>query len=140
MIHTGTNYYLLTKDLKYRNKLGDKCEITDIPYFAYSLHLMKSSCGWLNLFEFHNGVIESVADIKKLYDTGDFEIYDEYGEKYEWDKFENIYKDKYSRYRNGETDKFGSHLTADKNDRFNLWTIRYFTDKDGYEFTDNEFS
>lgn len=136
----GTNYYLLTKDLKYRNKLGDKCEITDTPYFAYSLHLMKNSCGWLNLFEYHKGVIESVADIKKLYDTGDFEIYNEYGELFKWGEFECIYTDKYNRYRNGETDKFQSHLTADKNGRFNLWTIRYFTDKDGYEFTDSEFS
>lgn len=136
----GTNYYLLTKDLKYKNKLGTKVEITDTPFFAYSLHLMKNSCGWLNLFECHQGVIESVADIKRLYDTGDFEIYDEYNRKIEWDEFEEIYVSKYTRYKNGETDKFESHLAAQKDNKFCIITVRYFTDSEGYEFTDREFS
>lgn len=136
----GTNYYLLTKDLKYKDKLGDKCEITDTPFFAYSLHLMKNSCGWLNLFEYHKEVIESVADIKRLYDTGDFEIYDEYSQKISWNEFEAIYTDKYTRYKNGETDKFQSHLMADKTDKFRICSVRYFIDSEGYEFTDSEFS
>lgn len=136
----GTNYYLLTKDLKYKDKLGNKCELTDTPYFAYSLHLMKNSCGWLNLFEYHKGVIESVADIKRLYDTGDFEIYDEYHQKISWDEFEAIYVDKYTRYKNGETDKFESHIKADENVKFKICSIRYFHDDEGYEFTDSEFS
>lgn len=134
----GTNYYLLTKDLKYRDKLGDKCEITDRPFFAYSLHLMKSSCGWLNLFEYHRGVIESVADIKKLYDTGDFEIYDEYDRKFEWTEFEQVYIRKYTRHRNGEIENFQSHITAQE--KYGVMQIRYFTDSEGYEFTDREFS
>lgn len=136
----GTNYYLLTKDLKYKDKLGNKCEITDTPFFAYSLHLMKNSCGWLNLFEYHNGVIESVADIKRLYDTGDFEIYDEYNRKVEWADFEEIFTTKYTRYRNGETDKFESHIIAQKRDIHSFVSIRYFTDIEGYEFTDSAFS
>lgn len=136
----GTNYYLLTKELKYKDKLGDKVEITDAPFFAYSLHLMKNSCGWLNLFEYHKGVIESVADIKRLYETGDFEIYDEYNRKVEWEDFKEIYNTKYTRYRNGETDKFESHITAQKREKFSVIEVRYFTDGEGYEFTDREFS
>lgn len=136
----GTNYYLLTKELKYKDKLGDKVEITDTPFFAYSLHLMKNSCGWLNLFESHKGVIESVADIKRLYETGDFEIYDEYNRKVEWEDFKEIYNTKYTRYRNGETDKFESHITAQKREKFSAIEVRYFTDGEGYEFTDREFS
>lgn len=135
----GTNYYLITKDLKYKDKLGDKCEITDTPFFAYSLHLMKNSCGWLNLFESHRGVIESVADIKRLYDTGDFEIYDEYNTKLSWDDFEKIYKDKYTRYKSGEKDNYRSHLIADTRRQFNVMHIRYYTDKEGYEFSDSGF-
>lgn len=136
----GTNYYLLTKELKYKDKLGDKVEITDTPFFAYSLHLMKNSCGWLNLFESHKGVIESVADIKRLYETGDFEIYDEYNRKVEWEDFKEIYNTKYTRYRNGETDKFESHITAQKREKFSVIEVRYFTDGEGYEFTVREFS
>lgn len=136
----GTNYYLLTKELKYKDKLGDKVEITDTPFFAYSLHLMKNSCGWLNLFEAHKGVIKSVADIKRMYETGDFEIYDEYNRKVEWADFEEIYTTKYTRYRNGETDKFESHITAQKREKFSVIEVRYFTDGEGYEFTDREFS
>lgn len=101
---------------------------------------MKNSCGWLNLFEYHNDVIESVADIKRLYDTGDFEIYDEYNRKVEWADFEEIFTTKYTRYRNGETDKFESHITAQKRDIHSFVSIRYFTDIEGYEFTDSAFS
>ena len=72
----GPNYYLLTKELKYKDKLGVHYELTDTPYFAYRLHIMKNSIGWLPLFEAHEGLIESVGDIKKLCDTGDFEIFD----------------------------------------------------------------
>lgn len=136
----GTNYYLLTKDLKYKDKLGNKVEITDTPFFAYSLHLMKNSCGWLNLFEYHQGVIESVADIKRLYDTGDFEIYDEYHRKIEWNEFEEIYIAKYTRYKNGDTEKLESHIIAQEREKYSVIKIRYFTDSEGYEFTDREFS
>lgn len=129
----GTNYYLITKDEKYQNKLGSKCEIIDTPYYAYSLHLMKNSCSWLNLFEYHQGVIESVKDIKKLYDTGDFEIYDEYSRKIDWKEFEQIY---ISKYKNGKSDKLKSHITAQACKTLAM----YFTDSDGYEFTSFKFS
>lgn len=53
----GTNYYLLTKDLKYKDKLGNKVEITDTPFFAYSLHLLE--CGAITKWQ-HRKMFEKI--------------------------------------------------------------------------------
>ncbi len=135
----GTNYYLLTKEIKYKEKLGMNYELTDTPYFAYRLHIMKNSVGWLCLFEAHEGLIESVADIKKLHDTGDFEIFDEYNRKLTWEEFVEIFDSKYSQYRNGNTKNLISHINSNEDIRFLTFQMRYFADNEGYEFTDREF-
>ena len=132
----GTNYYLMTSKREYRGKLGDNCELIDDPYFGYSLHIMKNSCGWLPLFQFHRGIIHSVSDIKQLYDTGDFEIRNEYGDLLTWDEYFEIFETKYDLYRKGERKMVESHL----DNKYRSYSIRYFTDSRGYEFTDQEFS
>lgn len=135
----GTNYYLLTKEIKYKDKLGMNYELTDTPYFAYRLHIMKNSVGWLCLFEAHEDLIESVGDIKKLCDTGDFEIFDEYNQKFTWDEFAKVFNDKYSRYKNGNAENLLSHINSNEDIRYLTFQMRYFADDEGYEFTDREF-
>ena len=80
----GTNVYFLSKNkdaiLKY---FGNSYELTDSPYFAYQVHVLKRSAGWLPLWQAHDNC-KSVADYKKAYDSGFFEIYDEYSEKDTW--------------------------------------------------------
>lgn len=83
----GTNVYFLSKNkdvvLKY---FGNDYELTDYPYFAYEIHVLKRSAGWLPLWEAHENC-KSVKDYKMAYDSGFFEIYDEYSEKYTWEDF-----------------------------------------------------
>lgn len=130
----GTNYYLMTKSYDYKDKLGYKCELIDEPYFGYRLHLMKNSYGWLCLFEQHPGVIESVADIKRLYDTGDFEIRDEYDQVLMWEEYAEIFIGKYAA---NAPERYQSHLTPP--DEPSVIKVNYFKDDEGYEFTDREF-
>lgn len=133
----STNYYLMTKEHKYKGELGSHCELIDDPYFGYSLHLLKISYGWLPLFELHKGVIESVADIKILYDTGDFEIRDEYDGILTWEQFFEEFEKRYAQYRSGDRELLVSHIENKRNDRF---PIAYKTDENGYEFADAQFS
>lgn len=85
----GTNFYLLTKSKEKRDKwfVCGEYELTDIPDWGYEVHIAKTSGGWLPLFEAHEKV-KSVRTIKRLYDEGEFHIFDEYGEEYDWDGFE----------------------------------------------------
>lgn len=83
----GTNYYL-------------RCREPRMVYDSY--HVAKRSSGWEPSFEgypyegdyAHDGLdderpaIGSVADIKAAYDTGLYDIVDEYGSKLTWDEFE----------------------------------------------------
>lgn len=133
----STNYYLLTKEIKYRGKLGENYEIIDYPYFGYALHLSKVSYGWLPAFEFHRGIIESVADIKKLYDTGDFEIRDEYDRVLTWDEYVETFQERYNRFRQGDREMLKSHVENKEND---VIPIIYMIDDEGYEFMDARFS
>lgn len=133
----STNYYLMTNQIKYRGKLGENVEIIDEPYFGYCLHLSKVSYGWLPVFEFHKGVIESIQDIKKLYDTGDFEIRDEYDRILSWDEYVQTFEERYARFRAGDREMLISHIENKVNDVF---SITYIKDSEGYEFMDARFS
>ena len=129
----GTNYFLVTKSEKYKGKLGQKCFVSDEPYFCYKLHIMKNSFGWLPLFEFHPNIIESVQDIKRLYSKGDFEICDEYERIFSWDEFSKIYLEKYS---SDKKQLLISHINKDDHIKLD---IQYMSDKHGYEFLEREF-
>lgn len=150
----GTNFYFFT-----RNK--EKCEIlaprsyhlTDDPDFGYEIHIAKTSCGWLPLFQAHDG-IRSVADMKKIYDEGDFSIVDEYGDYYDWPAFEDRVL-KFNGGVNGAIPK--EKIKVDKNSRFydsnmpdhipvshfeyanGYYAKDYFKDPEGYEFDWQEF-
>ena len=51
-------------------------QLTDTPYCGYEIHIAKTSCGWLPLFQGHQDGINSVREYKEAYETGEFEIFD----------------------------------------------------------------
>lgn len=151
----GTNIYYLSKDkdtvLKY---FGNSYELTDEPYLAYEIHVMKRSCGWLPLWQAHDKC-NSVKAYKKAYDTGFFEIYDEYGTQYTWEEFwdqfamfnggvlgavprEEIVQDECSYFYDPNLPKYRpiSHFEYGHG----KYASEYFTDEDGFEFSSREFS
>ena len=158
----GTNVYFLSKNkdavLKY---FGNSYELTDYPYFAYQIHVLKRSAGWLPLWQAHDNC-KSVADYKEAYDSGLFEIYDEYSEKYTWEEFydqfakfnggirgaqkpEKIKQDKNYQFYDRNLPEYMpiSHIIGNQQSYkygFAGCYDEYFTDPCGYEFSWREFS
>lgn len=131
----GTNFYFHTKDKKDLTRWFDdgEYELTDFPEFGYSVHIAKTSGGWVPLFQSHN-YVHSVSDMQRLYEGGGFKIYDEYGEEYNWPEFKDRVVD-FSGGRCGDEKPY-SHLEYE-NGRY---AYRYHKDPEGYEFTKEEFS
>lgn len=85
----GTNFYLATTDRETRDKyFGYDYELMDDPIWAWRIHIAKTSMGWLPLFQSHE-CFKSIKQLKALYDTGKFKIFDEYGDEYNWPQFDN---------------------------------------------------
>lgn len=100
----GTNFYFMMKNKELvQNNFAIKEEwgihdeeyaIADDPYLGYKIHLNKLSCGWRPLFQRHKA-FRSFKKLEKFYreHINDIEIFDEYNEKYAWDKyFERVYE------------------------------------------------
>ena len=128
--------------------------LTDEPDFGYEIHIAKTSCGWLPLFQAHEKLY-SVRDFKAAYDTGEFKIFDEYGTEYDWEGFdERVLK------FNGGVRGVAPRKKCEQpfDPRFNdpdapeylpishfeygngKYASEYYSDVDGYEFTTHEFS
>lgn len=159
----GTNFYMITKNKAMASLYAPySYELTDTPYFGYEIHIAKTSCGWLPLFQGHKDGINSVSEYKAAYETGEFDIVDEYGTSYNWNEFE----DRVLKFNGGVrgTQK-PEKIDQDKNSSFydknlpeykpishisgNIQSYRYmfvetyddyFTDLDGFEFDRREFS
>lgn len=72
---------------------GEEYRIVDEPYLGYKIHLNKLSCGWRPLFQSHK-IFKTFKELEKFYQEhkSDLEIYDDYGDKYSWEKyFINMY-------------------------------------------------
>ena len=154
----GTNFYLMTKHKDVRDKyFGYSCSLTDTPEWGYEIHIAKTSMGWLPAFEAHE-CFRSIKQLKALYDTGVFIIYDEYSNIYNWEEFdervlkfnggvrgviprEKINQDPYSQFYDPNMPEYGpiSHLEY-KGFMTANGSSHFFTDEDGYEFSDYEFS
>lgn len=150
----GTNYYLLTKNKETAKKLAPySYKLTDKPYFAYEIHLAKTSCGWLPLFQAHREGISSVDDIRNVYNLRDVELFNEYGERVFWATFEagvlhhnggiagvapRERYDKTSKYADMDMPDYlpVSHFDYGRG----KYASHYFKDKEGYEFTYDDFS
>lgn len=89
------------------------------------IHIAKTSEGWVPVFEFHRGIIESVKDIKRFCEASGLSIFNEYGFKYNWEEFQTRVVE---HCPDGKSHLFESagHVTYKKSD-------------DGYEFIDGEF-
>ena len=151
----GTNFYIGTADKEARDTyFGWQYELTDTPTWLYEQHVAKTSAGWLPSFE-ESHSIHSVADIKKLYDTQKFIIYDEYGTVYSWEEFdervlkfnggvlgvaprEKIEKDINSPYCDRDLPDYRpiSHFEY----AHGQYAYDYFKDPEGYEFSKHSFS
>ena len=142
----GTNFYLFTK-AKRRAELCNYA-LTDTPDFGYMIHIAKTSCGWLPLFETHKDIVRSVKDIKALYDSGDFTIYDEYDTEYTWNEFD----ERVLQFNGGVEGKITPKMEVDDDGttisipishmkyKNGQYAYMYFKDNEGYEFAYGEFS
>ena len=153
----GTNFYMLTRNKYMAEKYAPySYKLTDTPYFGYKIHVAKTSCGWLPLFQGHKNGINSVREYKAAYETYEFEIADEYGNIYTWEEFDErvlkfnggirgvaplieIEVDKDSQWYDPRMPEHTpvSHFDY-KYDGY--WANDYFTDPEGYEFDRREFS
>ena len=159
----GTNFYMITKNKEFAQHYAPySYELTDSPYFGYMIHVAKTSAGWLPLFAGHKDGINSVAEYKAAYETGEFDIMDEYHMFYNWDAFDDrVLKfnggirgvQKPVKYEYDKNDKFYDHNMPEylpvSHIRGNQQSYKYdfaefyddyFVDPDGFEFCRSEFS
>lgn len=148
----GTNFYLLVKNKSIAEKIGD-FELTDTPDWGYLIHIGKRSCGWLPLFQSHKG-IKSVKDIEEWSRWPGVIILDEYNEVLTWDQLKKELID----WNGGAEGKIPKeHYEVDPNSPYydsdmpnytpvshfaygnGKYSSDYFKDREGYEFTYNEF-
>lgn len=145
-------------------------ELTDTPMFGYEIHIGKRSMGWKPLFQEHKNAYDSVEELVEFITKHSVVLYDEYGtiltEKelkenlIDWG--ENQTKQYYKFVPEGIIDKpFGwkEYLQlVNENDEYDIVSpfdhkeyqelmksvescdIKYWNDKNGYDFTNSEFS
>ena len=155
----GTNFYIGTNSKDVRDKyFGYDYNLTDAPTWLYYQHIAKTSYGWLPLFQAHDS-IKSVKQLKELYDTGEFIIFDEYDITYTWPEF----KERVLEFNGGisgvqekeEIVNVPGRTFYDKNlpkykpishcpgtdcsYKFDYYANEYYKDPEGYEFTTHDF-
>ena len=145
-------------------------ELTDTPMFGYEIHIGKRSMGWKPLFQEHKNAYDSVEELVEFITKHSVVLYDEYGtiltEKelkenlIDWGEKQT--KQYYKFVPKGFSDKsFGwkEYLQlVNKNDEYDIvspfdhkeyqelmksvepFDIKFSNDKNGYNFTDREFS
>lgn len=138
----GTNFYFFTKDKEAKYKyFPTSGEIVDYPDFGYEIHIAKTSCGWLPLFQ-ANDDCKSVSRMKRIYETGKFKIFDEYGTEYTWEQFDDrVLKfnggtkgAKEREFRDGERKPI-----VHSEYEYGKYRSHYFFDEEGYEFSKEWF-
>lgn len=143
----------MTTDKKLVKKYFDgEYEIVDDPYLGYEVHIGKRSSGWKPLFEAHENAYNSASGLldflQKYHDK--IEIYDEYNkllsisklkeELIDWAENQEKRMIHYDDYI-GDIQAPIDHVEMDqRDDRYPWLKIKYWHDKDGYDFTDRTFS
>ena len=150
----GTNFYFFTKEKSAaEDRFPVSYELTNDPEFGYRIHIAKTSCGWLPLFQAHANC-HSVNEMKTIYDTGFFQIIDEYGERYDWEEF----RERVLEFNGGvagaqpqisvERNKSAPFYDANMPDHIPVshfeyadgaYAEEYFKDSQGYEFDERWF-
>lgn len=147
----GTNFYLITRNKNMAQQYAPySYKLVDEPYFGYEIHIAKTSCGWLPLFQSHKEGINSVREYKTAYESGEFEIFDEYGDVYTWEEFDERVLKFNGGIRGVESRKKIDVDTTSQSEyipishfdyKYNYYCVNdYFSDEDGYEFDRREFS
>lgn len=141
----GTTFYMMTEDKEViKRYFDDMYELTDTPHWGYSVRIAKISGGWKPLFRAYKNM-RSVEQLKAIYATGEFVIYDEYGVTYDW----NAFSAKVLHFADDNPDAFG-HLFPPKTDSnanvrgvpitdvygYNFPYKDFYADSDGFEFVD----
>ena len=83
----GTNFYFSSQNKELMRPLEYAYTCTDRPRWGYEIHVAKTSCGWLPLFQSYPGVIDSMDDYHRFLTHPDVIIYDEYGTEYTYEQF-----------------------------------------------------
>jgi len=139
----GTNFYFFTKDKSAVEKYAcNEYELTDTPEFGYEIHIAKTSCGWLPLFQYRE-TMPSVKAMKTAYDTDKLKIIDEYRREYTWTEFD----ERVLKFNGGvkgaiEPEKLGNEELPISHFEFSdgMYSHLYLRDKDGFEFIKGDFS
>ena len=138
------------KDLVKKHFAGEY-EIVDDPYLGYEIHIGKRSMGWKPLFEAHKKAYNSVSEMLEfiMYHP-EIRIFDEYGKNLSITQFKEELIDwgenqekRIVHYDNyiGDIQAPIDHVEIDSRDDRDHWIkVKYWHDKDGYDFTDRPFS
>lgn len=165
----GTNYYAYTKNKELakkhfaKDKWSPEYTLVDEPDFGYEIHLGKRSGGWKPLFHAHENAYTCVSDMISFFNSykSDFKFYNEYDEEMTFDDIKREFIDWgenqepcYCRVvnKNGHKDleEVPSGEPYDIAVPFShiryseimdpLYTSHFWEDKDGYDFTEGDFS
>ena len=134
-----------------KKHLDGEYEIVDDPYLGYEIHIGKRSMGWKPLFEAHKNAYNSVSEMLDfiMYHP-EIRIFDEYGKNLSITQFKEelidwaenqkkriVHYDDYI----GDIQAPIDHVEIDSRDDRDRWiNVKYWHDKDGYDFTDRPFS
>lgn len=128
----------------------DEYEIVDDPYLGYRIHIGKRSCGWKPLFQAHKNAYNSVSDMMKfIMNHPEIHIFDEYKNLLSMEQLKEELVDWAEHQEKRIIDYEGvgkiqapiDHVEISKREVNRSWVIiKYWHDKNGYDFTDGEFS
>lgn len=147
----STNFYMMTTDRDIVHKyFPGEYEVVESPYLGFEIHIGKRSMGWKPLMEAHNNAYTSVAEMLEfLHRHKDvIKIYDEYEEQYSIEQLKDELIDwgDHQEKRIIDYDRVGpiqapiDHVEMSRRDKScDYGFIRYWHDKDGYDFTDRSF-
>ncbi len=147
----STNYYMMTTDKELVHKyFPDEYEIVDDPYLGYEIHIGKRSAGWRPLFEAHEKAYSSISEmIQFLMEHPEVHLFDEYGDSLSIEQLKDELIDwaDHQEKRIIDYERVGKiqspidHVEIAERERKWSWiAIKYWHDKDGYDFTDRPFS
>lgn len=149
----STNYYMMTtnKDLVEKH-FPNEYTVTDSPYFGYEIHIGKRSCGWKPLFQEHKNAYSSVKEMLGFFliNKNDIRIFDEYERELDINELEEeliAWEEKQEKrmiHYDGVPGLIQSpidHVEMVKREpnRYCIYP-KYWHDKDGYAFTEGDFS
>lgn len=149
----STNYYMMTtnKDLAEKH-FPNEYRVTDSPYFGYEIHIGKRSCGWKPLFQEHKNAYSSVKEMLgfSLVNKNDIRIFDEYERELDINELKEeliTWEEKQEKrmiHYDGVPGLIQSPIDHVEmaNREPNRYCIypKYWHDKDGYDFTEGDFS